>query len=129
LRRRKESNSSVIVSNFVRALAHVWGESGTDQTPLFARWAGVILLTLYQNGYTISDAIYLLSRPDIRRAMSARMTDGVARQAWQFAERHPKEFEHQITSTLNRFNRLSGPKIMQATFGQPDVSLASNITE
>lgn len=39
LRKRKESDPSVVVSNFVRALAHVWGEQGTDQTPLFARWA------------------------------------------------------------------------------------------
>jgi len=43
--------------------------------------------------------------------------------AWAFAERHPKEFETQITSTLNRFNRLLGPQVMKATFGQPDVSL------
>jgi hypothetical protein len=104
-------------------MAHVWGEGGTDQTPLFARWAAVILLTLYQNGYTVSDVMHLLSRPDLRRAMSANVTDATARQAWAFAERNPKEFEQQITSTLNRFNRLLGPEIMKATFGQPDVSL------
>jgi hypothetical protein len=55
--------------------------------------------------------------------MSARVTDDTARQAWQFAERHPKDFENQITSTLNRFQRLLGPQVMKATFGQPDVSL------
>ena len=123
LRKRKETDSAVVVSNFVRALAHVWGEGGTDQTPLFARWATIVLLTLYENGYTVSDFVYLLARDDIRRAMRAKLTDRMAQQAWDFAERRPKEFEQQITSTLNRFNRLSGPKIMQATFGQPDVSL------
>ena len=123
LRKRKEADPAVIVSSFVRALAHVWGEGGTDQTPLFARWAGVILLTLYENGYTIADVMHLLSRYDIRRAMSAKVTDDTARQAWAFAERHPKDFENQITSTLNRFNRLLGPQVMKATFGQPDVSL------
>ena len=123
LRRRKETDASVVVANFVRALAHVWGEVGTDQTPLFARWAGVILLTLYQNGYTIADVMHLLSRHDIRRAMSANLTDDTARQAWGFADRNPKEFENQITSTLNRFNRLLGSQVMKATFGQSDVSL------
>ncbi len=123
LRQRKTMEPAVVVANFVRALAHVWGEEGTDKTPLFARWAGVILHTLYQNKCTIGDAMHLLSRPDIRRAMSARMKDMTARQAWEFAERYPKEFEAQITSTLNRFHRLIGPPIMQMTFGQPDVSL------
>jgi uncharacterized membrane protein YgcG len=90
---------------------------------LFARWAGVILRTLYENGYTISDVTHLLSRHDIQRAMSAKLTDSAAQRAWQFAERHPKEFENQITSTLNRFQRLLGPQVMKATLGQPDVSL------
>ena len=57
--------------------------------------------------------------------MSARVTDDTARQAWAFAERHPKDFENQITSTLNRFNRLLGPQVMKATFGQPDARRAS----
>ena len=65
LRQRKGGNSAVVVANFVRALAHVWGEEGTGKTPLFAKWATVILLTLYQNGCTIGDAMYLLSRLDL----------------------------------------------------------------
>jgi hypothetical protein len=123
LRQRAAGNSAVIVSDFVQALSYVWGSDGTDKTPLFERWATVILLTLYQNGCTIGDAMHLLSRHDLRRSMSARMTDPTARQAWQFAERNPKEFENQIGSTLNRFRRLVGPDIMKATFGQSDVSL------
>ena len=84
LRKRKESDPAVVVANFVRALAHVWGEGGTDQTPLFARWATVILLTLYQNGYTISDVMHRLHRrpgrrnphPRIRRPTENRPPDG-----------------------------------------------------
>jgi hypothetical protein len=123
LRQRPKADPAVIVSGFVRALAHVWGEAGTDKTPLFARWAGIILLTLYQNQYTVSDVMQLLSRDDVRRAMVARLSDPAAQYAWQMAEERPKEFEHQILSTLNRFQRLSGPQVMKATFGQPDVSL------
>ena len=86
LRKRKESDPAVVVANFVRALSHVWGASGTDQTPLFARWAGVILRTLYENEYTISDVSHLLERHDIRRAMSAKLSDHAARRAWQFSQ-------------------------------------------
>jgi hypothetical protein len=67
--------------------------------------------------------MYLLTRPDIRRAMAAKATDPTARQAWAFAERNPKEFETQLTSSLNRFFPLVGSKVMQATLGQPDKSL------
>ena len=59
------------------------------------------------------------------------MTDSTARQAWQFAARHPKEFEAQITSSINRFARLTGPKIMEATLGQlgPSLDLLTAIEE
>lgn len=123
LRRRKGADSAVVVSNFIRALSHVWGEGGTDRTPLFARLAGAILLTLYENGYTVSDFPHLLYRQDIQRAMIANVDDQMTQITWRLAQKHPKEFEQQISSTLNRFNRLVGPKVMQATFGQPDVSL------
>ena len=48
-----------------------------DQTPLFARWASVILLTLYQSGHTIADVMQLSEPP--RRAtgdaeLDVRMT-------------------------------------------------------
>jgi hypothetical protein len=123
LRQRTTGNPAVIVASFVQALAHVWGEAGTNNTPLFAKWATVILLTLFQNGCTVGDAMDLLSRRDLRRSMGAKVTDPMARQAWQFAERNPKEFDNQITSTINRFRRMVGPDIMKATFGQSDVSL------
>ncbi len=50
LRQRPGADPSVIVSNFVQAMAHVWGQSGTNETPLFARWAGNVLRTLYESG-------------------------------------------------------------------------------
>jgi hypothetical protein len=33
------ADAAVIVNNFVQAMAYVWGQSGTDKTPLFNRWA------------------------------------------------------------------------------------------
>jgi hypothetical protein len=123
LRRRKLPDPAVVVGNFVNALAHVWGEAGTDHTPLFARWASVLLLTLYQNGCTVSDMMQLLSREDVKRAMISRLSDDAALHSWQRAAGDRKEFEREVGSTLNRFQRLLGPLVMKATFGQPDVSL------
>src|SRR5271170_6916729 len=40
LRDRPGADPSVVAANFVQAMAHVWGETGTNETPLFARWAG-----------------------------------------------------------------------------------------
>jgi hypothetical protein len=123
LRQRKGPDPAAIVENFVRALAHVWGQGGTDQTPLFGRWATVLLLTLYQNGHTIADVMQLVMRDDVRRAMSLRVDHEMAKHAWQSADRNKKNFETEITSTINRFMRLLGPQVMRATLGQPDVSL------
>src|ERR1700722_17526835 len=111
LRRRKNADPAVVVANFVRALSHVWGVNGTDATPLFARLAGAVLLTLYENGCTIADVMHLLSRHDLRRAMAAKITDPAVKQVWESAERRPKEFERDIGSSLNRFNRLLGPQV------------------
>lgn len=123
LRPRNEADPSVVVSSFVRALAHVWGADGTDDTPLFARWATVFLLTLYQNRLTLADLTQLLAREDIRRSMIAQVTDEQALYSWQRAAQGPRDFYQEITSTLNRFQRLYGPAIMKATLGQSDVSM------
>lgn len=121
--RRRTTDPAVVVANFVDDLAHVWGEEGTDRTPLLARYCSVFLRTLYENDCTISDIMYLISNPSIRRAMAAKVADPVARQLWTFADRYPKEFELQLTSTVNRFPRLVGAKVMRAMLGQPHKSL------
>jgi DNA helicase HerA-like ATPase len=47
LRRRQSADPAVVAHNVIDAMAYVWGQGGTDQTPLFARWAGNIIRTLY----------------------------------------------------------------------------------
>lgn len=123
LRRRQNADPSVVVTNFIRALSHVWGLSGTDQTPLFARLAGLILFTLYENGCTLADITYLLSRDDVRRAMISKINDPTLLHEWQKAGKYPKDFDEKLTSTLNRVQRLTGPQVMRATLGQQGPSL------
>lgn len=125
LRQRENANPSVIVENFVQAMAHVWGQAGTDETPLFARWAGNTLRALYDQGYTLSDAAHLLgNRPDIRAAMTSGMSEPMARGDWDRANAmKPDVFDDKIGSTVNRIRRFLGNDVLRCMFGQPSASL------
>lgn len=125
LRRRTDANPSVIVENFVQAMAHVWGQSGTDQTPLFARWAGNTLRALYERNFTLADAMHLLSdRAEVREGMTRTLQEPMARRDWQMANAlRPQEFEDQIGSTVNRLRRFLCNEVLRCMFGQPSASL------
>src|SRR5690349_4359763 len=38
--RQRQADPAVLVDNITDAMAYIWGQGGTNQTPLFARWAG-----------------------------------------------------------------------------------------
>src|ERR1700722_4868261 len=61
LRQRPEADPAVLVNNFVQAMAYVWGESGTQETPRFARWAKNILWALYEKKLTLLEAVHLIN--------------------------------------------------------------------
>jgi hypothetical protein len=58
--RQRKANPAVVVDNLIEAMAHVWGQSGTDQTPLFARWGGNSLRALYEKKLTLADTVHLI---------------------------------------------------------------------
>lgn len=62
LRQRKLADPAVLIDNITDAMAYVWGQGGTDKTPLFARWAGNILRPLYEKKLTLVEAEYLIDR-------------------------------------------------------------------
>jgi hypothetical protein len=126
LRQRKLTDPAVLVDNITDAMAYVWGQAGTDQTPLFARWAGNVLSALYENKLTLVEAEHLVDRvaKDVRRAMTANLKDKPSRQDWQFADTlNAKDFESQVGSTVNRLQRFIRNQTMRSILGQPDVSL------
>jgi hypothetical protein len=125
LRKRIQANPSVIVENFVQAMAHVWGQTGTDQTPLFARWAGNTLRALYEKEYTLADAMHLLTdRAHVRAAMTSGINEPITRRDWDMANAlKPKEFEDQIGSTVNRLRRFLTNDVLRCVFGQTSASL------
>ena len=86
-------------------MAYVWGQGGTDQTPLFARWIGNIIRTLYEKKLTLIESEFLAKQ--MRYILTAELTDKSARQDWQFANTlNPRDFESQIGSTVNRLHDL-----------------------
>src|SRR5450432_4065989 len=107
-------------------MAYVWGQSGTDKTPLFARWVSNIIRPLYEKKLTLIEAEYLIDRvsKQMRYILTADLEDKGARQDWMFANAlSARDFESQIGSTINRLQRFIRVKTMRAMFGQPNVSL------
>jgi hypothetical protein len=115
-----------MTGNLTDAMAYVWGQGGTNQTPLFARWAGNVLRALYEKKLTLVEAEHLVDRvaKQTRYAMTSDLKDRPSRQDWMFADTlNAKDFEAQIGSTVNRLQRFIRNRTMRAMFGQPEVSL------
>lgn len=124
LLRERAASPAVIVENLVEAMAYVWGQSGTDQTPLFARWAGNILRTLYEKRLTLAETVYLVTDAHVRRSLTSGLTDSMVQRDWNLANALAlKDFEAQVSSTVNRLLRFLRNKTMRAVFGQSHSSL------
>ena len=126
LRQRRDMDPAVLIDNITDAMAYVWGQGGTDQTPLFARWIGNIIRTLYERKLTLIESEFLIDRvaKQMRYILTADLSDKSARQDWQFANTlSPRDFESQVGSTINRLQRFIRNKTMRSMFGLPDVSL------
>lgn len=126
LRRRHTADPSVVISNFVQSMAYVWGESGTERTPRFSRWATNILRVLYEKGLTLADVELLTSRVDKRRRQS--VVRGVEHRAavedFLFLDQlNPFQVEGEIGSTISRFYKFLSTDKMRNMFGQPNASL------
>jgi len=126
LRNRPGADPSVVAANFVQAMAYVWGEGGTTNTPLFARWGNNILRTLYEAKRTLVEAEHLIdhSAYAVRRTMTDMVTNPSVQRDWRNAEKMtPQEYEKEVGSTVNRLRRFLGTEMLRQMFGQAHVSL------
>lgn len=125
LRPRRVADGAVIVENAIQAIAHVWGTGGTDQTPLFARRAANVLQALYEKGLTLVEAIHLVSaNRDLRVALTGGLSDQLASRDWEVLNSlSVKDFEAQVSSTLNRLLRFVNNPSLRCVFGVPQHSL------
>lgn len=126
LLRQRSADPQVLIDNLTDAMAYVWGQGNTNQTPLFARWVGNVLRALYEKKLTLVEAEYLVDRVEkqIRYAMTADLSDKPSRQDWRFADTlNPRDFESQVGSTVNRLQRFIRNQTLRQMFGQPQVSM------
>lgn len=126
VRQRQLANPSVLVDNLIAAMAYVWGQGGTDATPLFARWAENVIRTLYEKNLTLVQSEFLIDRIEkqVRYQLTADLAHKPSRQDWQFADTlSAKDFEAQIGSTVNRLRRFIHNETLRLIFGVPNVSL------
>lgn len=126
LQQRPQADPAVIVSQFVQAMAYVWGQSGTDETPLFERWASTVLSTLYEKNLTLLEAEHLVDgvAKQTRQAITANLKSRSATRNWRLADTlSPKDFESHIGSTVNRLHRFLETQALRLAFGQGGASL------
>ena len=126
LRERDGGDPSVVINNFVQAIAHVWGKEGTAETPLFARWVTNILSALYEKRLTLIEAEHLvdLVGREMRRALTHDLQNRGVNQDWAFGNTlSAKDFYNDVSSTVNRLKPFLGTRILRQMFGQDRVSL------
>ena len=126
LRPRTVADPSVVVSNFVQAMAYVWGADGTQQTPLFGRLSKEVLWPIYEKKMTLNEVKYLIDRVNkrIRTELTEGLTKDSATQGWEFSNAlSPKDFNTQFSSTVNRFYNFLDTEKLRLMFGQNGASL------
>jgi hypothetical protein len=125
LRERERVAASVVTDNLVDALAYVWGAAGTDQTPLFARIATAVFQALYEHKLTLVEALKILevSGHEFRATLARGTRDEATRGTLEALNTlKPSDYEFQIGSTRNRFQRLLRNVSLRTAFGQTEVS-------
>lgn len=126
LRPRTQADASVVIENFVQAMAYVWGVDGTATTPLFARNCKNLLWALYENKLTLLEAEFLLDR--LNKRMRTEVAAGLSKrsviQDLAYSNTlNPKDFDAQISSTLNRIYPFLHNEVLRLMFGQDKASL------
>jgi len=126
MRPRGVADPAVHVNNTMLAMAYVFGMEGTTQTPLFARNGSNVLWALYDNKMTLLEAEYLIDRANkrIRSDLTQKLTKRSVAQDWLYANGlSAKDFDSQISSTLNRFHGFLRNEKLRLMFGQNIASL------
>jgi hypothetical protein len=126
MRPRTIADPAVVISNFVQAMAYVWGVDGTQSTPLFARLAKEVLWPVYEKQMTLNEVKYLID--SVNKRVRSELTEGLSKDSatrgWEFSNiLTPKDFNTQFSSTVNRFYNFLDTEKLRLMFGQGGASL------
>ena len=126
MRPRAVAEPSVVIHNFVQAMAYVWGADGTQSTPLFARLAKEVLWPVYENKMTLDEVKYFIDPTNkrTRSELTEQLGKESAARGWQFSNQlSPKDFNTQFSSTVNRFYNFLDAEKLRLMFGHNGTSL------
>jgi hypothetical protein len=126
MRQRAVADPSVVINNFVQAMAYVWGADGTQNTPLFGRLAKEVLWPVYEKKMTLNEVKYLIDRTNkrIRTELTGGLSKDSATSGWEYNNNlSPKDFNQQFSSTVNRFYNFLDTEKLRLMFGQSGASL------
>jgi hypothetical protein len=85
-----------------------------------------VFRALYEHKLTLSEALSILeyANQDFRATLACDIQDEFTRAGLERKNTmRPTDYNQEVASTLNRFQRLLGNRFLNATFGQPDISL------
>jgi hypothetical protein len=125
LRKREQVAASVVTDNLVDALTYVWGAAGTDATPRLARNATAVFQALYEHGLTLVESLKILefANHELRATLARGTKDEATRATLESLNTlKPLDYQIEVSSTLNRFQRLFRNESLRAAFGQTEVS-------
>jgi len=126
MRPRTVAEPSVVISNFVQAMAYVWGADGTQNTPLFNRLAKEVLWPVYENKMTLDEVKYFIDPTNkrTRSELTEQLGKESAARGWLYSNQlSPKDFNTQFSSTVNRFYNFLDAEKLRLMFGQNGTSL------
>jgi len=126
MRPRPVADPAVTISNFIMAMAYVWGADGTQDTPLFARVGKEVLWPLYEKKLTLLESEHLVDRVDrlVRKLLTEDLSKNSVARSWAYANTlSPRDFDAQFSSTVNRFTSFLHAEKLRLMFGQDGTSL------
>ncbi len=134
LRERPDAEASVVVNDFVSAIAHVWGDDSIERTPSFARYAKSLFQAIYERGGSVVDIAFFLDQAEkeLRAAMIRDIEHGGSRAVLeQLHGLGPKVFVEELKSTMNRLQPFTHNRRLRATFGgaAPTIDLGKALEE
>lgn len=119
--RKRKAEPDVIVSSFIQAIAHAFGEDDVTRTPQFAEIGSNVLWVLYTLGVTLAESVYLtdFEQRALRQAVVEHIDNlEVRRDLRRYNAYNVAVFDDRFASTIRRFRPYVGHERLKWMFGQ-----------
>jgi hypothetical protein len=116
LKKRKGVRPEVVCRSFAEAIIHAWGQSNTHDTPRLASTLLAALMTVYEKECSLSEALAIITDPELRRLLSADLEHQASRATLLNAQAlGEKGFQETMQSMMYRVNAFLSTQVIEAT--------------